>query len=131
MGRVARDPLAVSGRPERRRHPIRPLSTWAAERGRFPVRDTIFSDEVFEAIYFPPWNSLEALAGTVAGATGISAPSLVYLGVTPLATVLAVLAIWRLLRRWEVPMPAVALSTALIFLLVAGSRSTTRWGGSS
>ena len=38
---------------------------------------------------------------------------------TPLATVLAVLALWRLLRVWEVPMPALALSTALVFLLVA------------
>ena len=94
-------------------------ATWIAERGRFPVRDTLFSDERFQALFAPPWDSLEALAGAVARAAGTSAPGLVYLGVTPLATVLAVLALWRLLRVWEVPMPALALSTALIFLLVA------------
>ena len=94
-------------------------ATWIADRGRFPVRDTLFSDERFEALFFPPWSSLEALAGTVAHAAGASAPALVYLGVTSLATVLAVLALWRLLRVWEVPMPALALSTALVFLLVA------------
>ena len=98
-------------------------ATWIAEHGRFPVRDTLFSDERFEAIFFPPWSSLEALAGTVARAAGTSAPGILYLGVTPLATALAVLALWRLLRAWAAPMPAVALSTALVFLLVAACDS--------
>ena len=27
-------------------------ATWIAERGRFPVRDTLFSDERFQAMFF-------------------------------------------------------------------------------
>lgn len=95
------------------------LAAWTTEHGRFPVQDTLFSDEVFDAVFFPPWTSLEALAGTVARAAGVQSARVLYLGVAPLATVLSVLALWRLLRRWQVPLPAVALSTSLVFLLTA------------
>ena len=43
------------------------LSTWIAERGEFPLRDTLFSDEVFPAIIYPPISSFEALVGALAG----------------------------------------------------------------
>jgi hypothetical protein len=94
------------------------LSSWVADHGEFPLRDTLFSDEVFPAIIFPPLSSFEALAGTVARVTGLSTPDLLYLVVTPLASVLSVLALWRLLRAWAVPMVGVALSVALAFLLM-------------
>ena len=101
------------------------LSTWIAEHGEFPLRDTLFSDQVFPAIFYPPLSSFEALIGTVASAAGFSAPGLTYLGVSPVATALGVLALWRLLRMWRAPMVGLALSTALIFLLMAAQEQQT------
>jgi hypothetical protein len=95
------------------------LSTWIAEHGEFPLRDTLFSAQVFPAIIYPPLSSFEALIGAVAAALGASAPGVTYLFVTPLATVLGVLSLWRLLRTWQAPMVGLALSTALVFLLMA------------
>jgi hypothetical protein len=94
------------------------LSSWVAAHGEFPLRDTLFSDQAFPAIIFPPISSFEALAGTVARGTGIPVPDLLYLVVTPVASALSVLALWRLLRTWSVRMVGVALSVALVFLLM-------------
>jgi hypothetical protein len=93
------------------------LSTWIAEHGTFPLRDTIFSDEVFPAIIYPPLSSVEAAVGTVARATGLAAPDLAYYLVAPLVAMLGVLAVWRLLRAWQVPLAGVALSVGMVFLL--------------
>lgn len=96
------------------------LSQWTAERGTFPLRDTIFSDEVFPMTSFPPVASYDGLLGAVAHLLGLPAASVVYLAVPPLATALSVLALWRLLRAWRTPLVAVALSLALVFLLWDG-----------
>jgi hypothetical protein len=94
------------------------LAAWVAEHGEFPLKDTIFSDQVFPAIIYPPLSSFEALVGTVAGIIGASAAGLFYLVVAPLATALGVLALWRLYRVWQVRMVGIALSVALVFLLM-------------
>jgi hypothetical protein len=65
------------------------------------------------------------LIGTVAGVVGGSAPGATYFLVTPLATTLGVLALWRLLRTWRAPMVGLALSTALVFLLMAAQEHRT------
>ena len=96
------------------------LSQWTAERGTFPLRDTIFSDEVFPMTSFPPVASYDALVGTVARLLGLPAASVVYLAVPSVATALSVLALWRLLRAWRTPLVALALSLALVFLLWDG-----------
>ncbi|HSE80806.1 MAG TPA: DUF6077 domain-containing protein [Gaiellaceae bacterium] len=101
------------------------LSTWIAEHGSFPLRDTLFSDEVFPAIIYPPISSFEALIGSLAGAVGVSAAGVTYLVVTPLATVLGVLATWRLLRAWKVPLVGLALTTAMVFLVIAAEEHRT------
>jgi hypothetical protein len=101
------------------------LSTWIAEHGEFPLRDTLFSDQVFEAIIYPPISSFEALVGTAAGAVNVSAAGFTYLFVPPVATALSVLAIWRLLRTWRASMVGVALSTAMVFLLLAAQEHRT------
>jgi hypothetical protein len=101
------------------------LSTWIAEHGEFPLRDTLFSDQVFPAVIYPPLSSFEALIGAVAGAVGASAPDATYFFVPPLATALGVLALWRLLRTWRAPMVGLALSTALVFLLMAAEEHRT------
>jgi hypothetical protein len=101
------------------------LSTWVAERGDFPLRDTLFSDERFPAIIYPPLSSFEGLVGMVARGVGVSAPSVTYYLVPPLASALAALATWRLLRAWRVRMVALALTTAMVFLLMAAQEHRT------
>jgi hypothetical protein len=93
------------------------LSSWIAAHGRFPLRDFLFSDESFPAIIFPPTSSFEGLVGAASQATGISSPALTYLLVTPIASGLAVLALWRLLRIWSVSSVGLTLSISLTFLL--------------
>ena len=101
------------------------LTTWIADHGEFPLRDVLFSDQVFEAIFYPPLSSFEALVGTVARLGGVSGASASYYLVPPLASALAVLALWRLLRTWRVRLVGLALSTALVFLLVAAQEHRT------
>jgi len=94
------------------------LSAWIAEHGVFPIRDTLFSDQVYEAVFYPPLSSYEAAVGTVARVTGLAVPDLVYYVVPPVVSVLGVLAVWRLLRTWRTPITPVALSVAMTFLLI-------------
>ncbi len=94
-------------------------ATWVAERGTFPVRDIVYSDQRYEALFFPPWTSIEALHGCVARLLAVDAAAVVYLAAPPLGAAVAVGALWRLLRAWQVRSPALALSTALVVLLVA------------
>ncbi len=94
-------------------------AAWIGEHGRFPLGDTLHSHDVLPATFSPPLPSYEALLGTLAGAAGITAPALAHLVAAPLACALAVLALWRLLRAWQVRMVAPALSVALVFLLFA------------
>lgn len=101
------------------------LSTWIAAYGEFPLRDVVFSDEGLPAVIYPPVTSFEALVGAVSYVTGLSAAGLVYLVATPVASALAVLAVWRLLRTWGLAKAWLALSLALLFLLAdAGSHRT-------
>jgi hypothetical protein len=93
------------------------LAAWVAEHGVFPLRDTLFSDQVYPAIFYPPISSYEAAVGTVARVTGLAVPDLVYYVVAPVTSVLGVLALWRLYRTWRTPMVAIALSVAMVFLL--------------
>lgn len=93
------------------------LSTWIAQNGRFPLRDTLFGDQSLPALYWPPIDSYPAFNGTIAMLFGIPAPTVAYLVVPPIATMLAVLAMWRLMRAWKVPAPALAVGLGLVFLL--------------
>ena len=77
-------------------------ATWIAEHGRFPLGDTLHSHDVLPAAFSPPLPSFEALLGALAGSAGVGAPALAYLVAGPAAGALAVLALWRLLRTWEV-----------------------------
>jgi hypothetical protein len=93
------------------------FAAWIGAHGEFPLRDVLYSDQRFPALYYPPLNSYEALVGSVTRLTSVPAPTVSYLWVTPAATVAAVLAVWRLLREWRAPVPALALSVSLAFLL--------------
>ncbi len=96
------------------------LAQWVVDHGSFPVRDTLFSDLVYPMASWPPVASYDALAGTLAWLIGVPAATVVYVVVPPLATFLSVLALWRLLRTWQVRAVALALSVALAFLLLDG-----------
>lgn len=97
------------------------MSQWVVDHGTFPLRDTLYSDLRFPMIGWPPMASYDALVGVVARAGGAHAATVEYVLVPPIATLLAVLALWRLLRWWRVPAVPVALSLGLLFLLLAGS----------
>jgi hypothetical protein len=99
------------------------LSAWLAEHGRFPVRDVLFSDHVFPSLYYPPVPSYEALVGSLARFAHVPVPDVEYLVVPPVAAVLSMLALWRLLRTWRVPAPALALSVSVVFLLFAAAEN--------
>ena len=68
-------------------------------------------------MFSPPLPSYEPLLGAVAGAAGVSAPGLAFLVAGPAVCALAVLALWRLLRTWEVRLTGPALTVAVVFLL--------------
>jgi hypothetical protein len=97
------------------------LSQWVTDHGTFPLRDTIFSNQVYPMSSWPPMASYDALAGTVARLVDIRAAAVVYIVAPPIVTALSVLALWRLLRAWRVRAVSVALSSALIFLLLDGA----------
>jgi len=97
------------------------LSEWVARHGEFPIKDTLFSDLVYPMANWPPVASYDGLVGVVARLTGAHAATVEYVVVTPLATFLAVLALWRLLRAWRVHHCFWLLSTALVFLLFDGT----------
>jgi hypothetical protein len=105
------------------------LSQWVASHGQFPVRDTLFSNLAYPMANWPPVASYDALVGVVAGLVGAHAATIEYVVVTPLATFLAVLAMWRLLRTWRVRQLAWVLSTGLVFLLCDGTTSYAAPGG--
>lgn len=96
------------------------LSQWVVEHGTFPLRDTIFSDLVFPMSSWPPMASYDAMVGALARLGGLQAGTVAYIVVPPVATFLSVLALWRLLRAWRVKAVGMALSLALIFLLLDG-----------
>jgi len=102
-------------------------SNWVEERGgQFPVRDTLFSDEVFRADRpeRPP-TSIEPLVGAVARILPVKSPTVAYLGLGPLASALGVLALWRLLRTLRAPAPALACIVGAGFLALDGAVHTS------
>ena len=101
------------------------FASWVAAHGQFPTRDVVYSNQVFPALDYPPVFSYDALTGTVSRVTGLSVPDLQYSVVTPLGTALSVLATWRLLRAWRVPMVALALTATLVFLLFDAAHHMT------
>ncbi len=99
------------------------VSQWVASYGVFPLRDTLFSDLAYPMANWPPTASYDAMVGTIAYVGGMRAATVAYVVITPVATFLSVLALWRLLRSWRVLEVGVALSAALVFLLLDGTSS--------
>jgi hypothetical protein len=94
------------------------LSTWIAERGTLPTKDTIYSDQVFNTK--PLGSAWEPLWGALAHLTHISAPTLLYVIAVPILTMLSVFALDRGLRAIHVRHSNFALVVASLFLLFDG-----------
>ncbi|HOT55606.1 MAG TPA: DUF6077 domain-containing protein [Ornithinibacter sp.] len=98
------------------------LSAWVAEQGRFPLRDTMISPDVYPALgaHSPPVHSIEGLIGALARVLHIEAGTATYVLVPPLATALAVLVLTRIVTAARIPAGPVALLAALGFLWTTG-----------
>ena len=99
------------------------LSTWVAERGRFPLRDTMISPDVFPALgaHSPPTHSVEGLVGALARVAGIEAGTAAYVLAVPAVTALAVLALTLLVEEARIPTAPAALAAAVTYLWTTGA----------
>jgi uncharacterized membrane protein YiaA len=95
------------------------LSTWIAERGTMPLRDTIYSDQVFETR--PLGSAWEAMWGVFAHVTNISAPTLLYVIAVPILTAISIFALDRGMRSMHVRHANFALLIVSFFLLLDGA----------
>jgi hypothetical protein len=113
---------AVTARPDGDDAYFINLAQWVADRGDFPLRDTMLGDEVFPALegHNPPIHSIEGLVGSLAWLTGQSGGVLTYVVTAPVFTVVAVLALTWLVSVCRVPFAPLALSASVLYLLAAG-----------
>jgi hypothetical protein len=113
---------AVTARPDGDDAYFINLAQWVADRGDFPLRDTMLGDEVFPALegHNPPIHSLEGLVGSLGWLTGQSGGVLTYVVTAPVFTVVAVLALTWLVSVCRVPYAPLALSASVLYLLAAG-----------
>jgi len=97
-------------------------SVWVAERGNAALLDTMFSPEELNSPYGGgvPIASIEALFGVVAHMSGLLAGTVTYLLAGPAFAALAVLALWRLARRWAPRRAFLVFAGAVLFLLMSG-----------
>ena len=104
------------------------LSQWVADRGTFPLKDTMLGDQVFPALssHSPPIHSFEGLLGALGHVTGLSAGVVTYLVATPLLTVLCVLAMAWLVSLSRIRFAPLALSAAVLFMLASGEASASQ-----
>jgi hypothetical protein len=98
------------------------LSTWVAERGHFPLHDTMISADLLpaNAAHSPPVHSVEALIGALARVLDVEAGTFTYVVVPPLATLVAVLVITRLVQDARVPAAPWALLGVVGYLWTTG-----------
>lgn len=103
------------------------LSTWTAEHGRIPLRDTMYGPEVYPSTYGGgfPLTSVETLFGALARLVHLQAGTVTYLIAAPVCTFALVWVLWQLasvcMRRHA--FPTFLFSVAFI---LAGSGGTWR-----
>jgi hypothetical protein len=104
-------------------------SAWIAAHGDVRVGDVIFSGGRWPGManqtpYLP---SVEALLGWLSRVTGLSAGTVVYVVLPPLAAFLGVWALNLLFRAWGTRRPAACLALAALFLVMGGADHAS-WG---
>jgi hypothetical protein len=103
------------------------LSTWVGQRGTFPLRDTMFSDQVFPALHShtPPVHSVEGLMGAIARLVDIAPATVVYVLAPAPLTALAVLALTYAVAVCRIPHAPVALVAAVVSLVCSGANGAS------
>ncbi|MGB7818266.1 MAG: DUF6077 domain-containing protein [Ornithinibacter sp.] len=98
------------------------LSSWVADRGFFPLNDTMISQNIFppNGAHSPPTHSVEALIGTLARLTQVEAGSIAYLAVPPALTLLGVLALTWAVEESRIPTSPAAVVAAVGYLWTTG-----------
>lgn len=101
------------------------LSTWVVAHGRFPLRDTMFSDQVFSSSYGGgfPITSIEGLIGALARLVHLSAGTMAYLVVAPVLGFASIWVLGQLARRWTPARVLPVFLVSVFFVLVGGSGS--------
>ena len=94
------------------------ISTWIAERGTISIRDTVYSDEVFDTK--PLGSAWESMWGVFAHVTNMSAPTLLYVIAVPILTAISIFALDRGMRSMRVRHTNFALIIVSLFLLLDG-----------
>lgn len=94
------------------------ISTWIAERGTISIRDTVYSDQVFDTK--PLGSSWESMWGVFAYVTKMSAPTLLYVIAVPVLTAISIFALDRGMRSMHVRHTNFALIIVSLFLILDG-----------
>ncbi|MGZ4495894.1 MAG: DUF6077 domain-containing protein [Nocardioides sp.] len=96
-------------------------SVWVAEHGVAALRDTMFGPQTFPSTYGGglPLSSVEALLGGLAHELHVAVGVVAYLVLVPVASFLAGLAVWRLVRAWAPRRAIAAFLVAEAFLLLS------------
>jgi hypothetical protein len=104
-------------------------TTWIAAHGDVRVGDPIFSGGRWPGMpaESPYLASVEALLGWLSRVTGISAGSVTYLLVTPVASAAAVWALFVLFRSWGTRRASLCVALAALFLVMGGATPAS-WG---
>lgn len=100
-------------------------SVWVAEHDRLPVGDVLFGDGGTVLPGMAPVSAIEALAGGLARLLHAPAASVVWYLLPPVVTILAVLALWQLIKAWAPRRPLACLLLALVFLLWSGGSAAS------
>lgn len=97
-----------------------------ADFDRIPVRDMILTHGHLPAVAGTgaPVDALAPLQGAIARLFGVHAATVAYLATPLVATILAVFALWRLVRSWAPRRAAAAFVLAIAFLYFDGN---THW----
>ena len=113
---------SVSARPDGDDAYFVNLAQYVADRGDFPTRDTMLSDQQFPALssHSPPVHSIEGFIGAVGHLTGLGGGTLTYLVATPVLTALAVLTLGWLVSLCRIRHAPLALTAGVVFLLASG-----------
>ncbi len=103
------------------------LSVWVAQKGTFPLRDTMLSDQGFPGlqVHTPNVSSIEALFGVLAGLAGVPAGVIVYLVVPPALTVLTMLGLTWLVEEARIPAAPFAMLAAVAGMWMSGGTTTS------
>lgn len=94
-------------------------STWVAERGTFPLQDTMFGAEKLPTPYGSglPVTSVEELFGALAHLLGLEGAGFVYLVAMPVLVLMSGWVTWRLVESWAVRSRLLVLAVALLLPL--------------